>query len=148
MQPNKSAPLATFLTSVTLVTMSLSRHTGQALFRTALSQYHGGMVSARSFAASRAAQSSLSSNAFLGRTFATSSRLPFAQPTTGPTQIKEAPAPEPHSTNKATADAQFAQREHAQYPEEMTQYPDYSKGPSALDKASQLFFFTEILRGG
>lgn len=26
-------------------------------------------------------------------------------------------------------------------------YPDYSKGPSALDKASQLFFFTEILRG-
>jgi hypothetical protein len=26
-------------------------------------------------------------------------------------------------------------------------YPDYSKGPSALDKAGQLFFFTEILRG-
>ena len=26
-------------------------------------------------------------------------------------------------------------------------YPDYSKGPSALDKASRLFFFTEILRG-
>jgi len=26
-------------------------------------------------------------------------------------------------------------------------WPDYSKGPSALDKASQLFFFTEILRG-
>lgn len=25
--------------------------------------------------------------------------------------------------------------------------PDYSKGPSALDKASQLFFFTEIMRG-
>lgn len=25
--------------------------------------------------------------------------------------------------------------------------PDYSKGPSALDKASQLFFFTEIVRG-
>lgn len=25
--------------------------------------------------------------------------------------------------------------------------PDYSKGPSALDKASQLFFFTEIFRG-
>jgi len=24
---------------------------------------------------------------------------------------------------------------------------DYSKGPSALDKASQLFFFTEIVRG-
>lgn len=24
---------------------------------------------------------------------------------------------------------------------------DYSKGPSALDKASSLFFFTEILRG-
>lgn len=28
-----------------------------------------------------------------------------------------------------------------------TKYPDYSKGPSALDKAAQLFFFTEILRG-
>lgn len=27
------------------------------------------------------------------------------------------------------------------------EYPDYSKGPSALDKASKLFFFTEILRG-
>lgn len=26
-------------------------------------------------------------------------------------------------------------------------YPDYSKGPSALDKASKLFFFSEILRG-
>ena len=26
-------------------------------------------------------------------------------------------------------------------------YPDYSKGPSALDKAGELFFFTEILRG-
>jgi hypothetical protein len=24
---------------------------------------------------------------------------------------------------------------------------DYSKGPSALDKASQLFFFSEIVRG-
>lgn len=27
------------------------------------------------------------------------------------------------------------------------EYPDYSKGESALDKASQLFFFTEIVRG-
>jgi NADH dehydrogenase (ubiquinone) Fe-S protein 8 len=27
------------------------------------------------------------------------------------------------------------------------EWPDYSKGPSALDKASQLFFFTEIVRG-
>lgn len=27
------------------------------------------------------------------------------------------------------------------------EYPDYSKGPSALDKASKLFFFTEIMRG-
>lgn len=27
------------------------------------------------------------------------------------------------------------------------EHPDYSKGPSALDKASRLFFFTEILRG-
>jgi len=25
--------------------------------------------------------------------------------------------------------------------------PDYSKGPSALDKAAQVFFFTEIVRG-
>jgi len=27
------------------------------------------------------------------------------------------------------------------------QRPDYSKGPSALDKAAHLFFFTEIMRG-
>lgn len=27
------------------------------------------------------------------------------------------------------------------------QNPDYSKGPSALDKAAHLFFFTEIMRG-
>ncbi|PWN53977.1 NADH-quinone oxidoreductase [Violaceomyces palustris] len=31
--------------------------------------------------------------------------------------------------------------------ESSVSYPDYSKGPSAIDKASQLFFFTEILRG-
>lgn len=31
--------------------------------------------------------------------------------------------------------------------EQLAQLEDYSKGPSALDKASRLFFFTEILRG-
>jgi hypothetical protein len=43
--------------------------------------------------------------------------------------------------------SQGAEALHSTYPESMVQYPDYSKGPSALDKASQLFFFTEILRG-
>lgn len=30
---------------------------------------------------------------------------------------------------------------------ELGDYPDYSKGPSALDKASTTFFFLEIVRG-
>ena len=33
------------------------------------------------------------------------------------------------------------------YQQRAAQAPDYSKGPSALDKAAHLFFFTEIMRG-
>jgi len=33
------------------------------------------------------------------------------------------------------------------YTPQSIQQPDYSKGPSALDKAAHLFFFTEIVRG-
>lgn len=75
-----------------------------------------------------------------------SSRLLLAThaPQTGPTKLPSAPAvPELGSSvflggGKATETAQWNNEVAA---------VDYSKGPSALDKASRLFFFTEILRG-
>ncbi|KAK0532855.1 ndufs8, ubiquinone oxidoreductase 23 kd subunit [Tilletia horrida] len=57
--------------------------------------------------------------------------------TTGPSTLDSNPrlqTPNPIATSTATRDS-------------VAQYPDYSKGPSALDKAANLFFFTEILRG-
>jgi len=39
-----------------------------------------------------------------------------------------------------------ARLDHVYEPLEVAN-PDYSKGPSALDKAAHLFFFTEIVRG-
>ncbi|KAK0566784.1 ndufs8, ubiquinone oxidoreductase 23 kd subunit [Tilletia horrida] len=55
---------------------------------------------------------------------------------TGPTTVSGTPSstPNPIAASNATKDSTVA-------------YPDYSKGPSALDKAANLFFFTEILRG-
>ena len=56
---------------------------------------------------------------------------------TGPTILPPGPeSSSPEIMNTATMTAADA-----------TRFPDYSKGPSALDKAAQLFFFTEILRG-
>lgn len=84
------------------------------------------------------------------RALSTSRILALAQPprpVTGPTLIKESPPPNDAPNNTSVMGAQAAQKLHSTFPEEMTSYPDYSKGPSALDKASQLFFFTEILRG-
>lgn len=81
------------------------------------------------------------------RALSTSRILRLATPVTGPTQIKESPNPQGLYTDVSTLDKQGAEKMHSAYEEELQPYPDYSKGPSALDKASQLFFFTEILRG-
>lgn len=60
-----------------------------------------------------------------------------ADPLTGPTQLRSAESSaSPLPSESALANSQTN-----------VKYPDYSKGPSAIDKASQLFFFTEILRG-
>ncbi|GAA6061424.1 hypothetical protein JCM10212_002005 [Sporobolomyces blumeae] len=67
------------------------------------------------------------------RSFQTSSLRLLATPQTGPTHVGRDPHAAEHY-RKAVAQQQV-------------QTPDYSKGPSALDKASSLFFFTEIVRG-
>lgn len=55
-----------------------------------------------------------------------------ATPASGPVQVGGAPAGPKRPTH--------AESEHLPL-------VDYSKGPSALDKAANVFFFTEILRG-
>jgi len=86
------------------------------------------------------------------RSLNTSSFFRFAQPTTSPTKIQQGPIRTPSPKDTALADAASsgsAQSAPASAPAQVggLQYADYSKGPSALDKAAQLFFFTEILRG-
>ncbi|KIR25220.1 NADH-ubiquinone oxidoreductase subunit 8 [Cryptococcus deuterogattii 99/473] len=55
---------------------------------------------------------------------------------TGPQHITPGPPKSPNPLQTGTQDAISAQK-----------YPDYSTGPSAIDKASQLLFLTEIVRG-
>lgn len=83
---------------------------------------------------------------------ATAPRRFLATPTTGPQTLTSGPVKTPHPLDASTKTERDVGSRHAG--EEtlagksvQTQYPDYSKGPSALDKASQLFFFTEIVRG-
>ena len=65
---------------------------------------------------------------------------------TGPTHISPR-TPDADNTNPTgTLDDQGAQALRAGT-DGSAVYPDYSKGPSAVDKAAKLFFFTEILRG-
>uniref|UniRef100_A0A0K3CJ58 BY PROTMAP: gi/472581368/gb/EMS19107.1/ NADH dehydrogenase (Ubiquinone) Fe-S protein 8 [Rhodosporidium toruloides NP11] gi/647395445/emb/CDR36862.1/ RHTO0S02e07822g1_1 [Rhodosporidium toruloides] n=1 Tax=Rhodotorula toruloides TaxID=5286 RepID=A0A0K3CJ58_RHOTO len=71
--------------------------------------------------------------AITARSFATTSAARLATPTTGPEHAGRAP---PHSMPVEKARYQTA-----------IQTPDYSNGPSALDKAASLFFFSEIARG-
>ncbi|WVQ84424.1 NADH dehydrogenase [ubiquinone] iron-sulfur protein 8, mitochondrial [Cryptococcus sp. DSM 104549] len=52
-------------------------------------------------------------------------------PTTGPTHVSPGPMKTPAPQDAALAN----------------DWPDYSKGPSALDKAAQVMFLTEIVRG-
>lgn len=86
------------------------------------------------------------------RSLNTSSFFRFAQPTSSPTTIQSGPVKTPSPKDTALAGAASpgsTQSAPASEPAQVggLQYADYSKGPSALDKAAQLFFFTEILRG-
>lgn len=81
------------------------------------------------------------------RLFSTSSILAARTTDTGPTVLSEGHNMAPPFKEAATLTKQSAEAMAAEQPEQLQTYPDYSKGPSALDKASQLFFFTEILRG-
>lgn len=63
----------------------------------------------------------------------------FAQPTTSPDRLQSGPVKTPNPSQTANSTAENAGS--------IGGFEDYSKGPSALDKAAQLFFFTEILRG-
>ncbi|KAJ9117289.1 hypothetical protein QFC20_000436 [Naganishia adeliensis] len=88
----------------------------------------------------------------LARSISFSPFRKFAQPSTAPDRLQSGPikTPNPTSTANSTAANPGSQRDAS--PEQPAQlggirYEDYSKGPSALDKAAQLFFFTEILRG-
>ncbi|SNX81965.1 probable NADH-ubiquinone oxidoreductase 23 kDa subunit precursor [Melanopsichium pennsylvanicum] len=91
----------------------------------------------------RFATAAPSTTLYNARLFSTSIARQLATPQTGPTHIPENRAPSPEVIHTATYDASSAQSQLRDAPV----YPDYSKGPSALDKAGQLFFFTEILRG-
>ena len=79
----------------------------------------------------------------------------LATPTTGPQTVSSGPIKTPHPLDASTKSNADEGSRHAgeQQPgsaaavKASQAYPDYSKGPSALDKASQLFFFTEIVRG-
>ena len=87
------------------------------------------------------------------RTLTTTPLRQLATPQTGPQRVSPAGpirSPNPTETMSATNEHPGSRRKAETNPDSglgMTGYPDYSKGPSALDKASQMFFFTEILRG-
>lgn len=129
--------------------MALSRNAGSGLLRLALTKH---AVAGSSSASSHLplVQAAIRNQHHQTNTFralSTSRILRLATPVTGPTQIKEQPNPQGALNDVSTLDKQSAEKMHSTYDEELQPYPDYSKGPSALDKASQLFFFTEILRG-
>ncbi|GAA5831119.1 hypothetical protein JCM11251_005151 [Rhodosporidiobolus azoricus] len=87
-------------------------------------------------AAARPAATPAAAFVLAARSFSSSPSARLAtplDPQTGPTQVGRAPR---HADTIQKA-------RHAQ----ALQTPDYSKGPSALDKAASLFFFTEIVRG-
>lgn len=69
------------------------------------------------------------------RSLSSSSVTRLATPQTGPTRAGYGPIPE-HGTGSPPI-----------VPKRAEVVADYSQGPSALDKASSLFFFTEIVRG-
>jgi len=73
----------------------------------------------------------------------------LATPSTGPQQVTPSATAAPPDFGSSNGQQPSAIEKHeagkdAAVPEQWT---DYSKGPSAIDKAAQLFFFTEIIRG-
>ena len=76
-------------------------------------------------------------------------RRTYATPQSGPQSLSSGPIKNPNPLNASTKTAldPGSRGDLAGGPSTAAGYPDYSKGPSALDKASQLFFFTEIVRG-
>jgi len=84
------------------------------------------------------------------RSLTTTSTRYLATPQTGPQRVSAGPIRTPNPDQSAVATNEYPGSRHAGESDPnagLSQYPDYSKGPSALDKASQLFFFTEIFRG-
>lgn len=81
------------------------------------------------------------------RAFSSSPLRLFAVPQTGPQTVSSGPIRTPHPAQSSTASAQSTPADAGAVTSGRPEWPDYSKGPSALDKASQLFFFTEIVRG-
>ena len=61
--------------------------------------------------------------------------------------MSSGPIRTPHPAQSSLASAKSEPRDASAVNSGRPEWPDYSKGPSALDKASQLFFFTEIVRG-
>ena len=105
---------------------------------------------------SAALRSGSSSSKILAQAFAASSNSRFMSSTGRPAQVDNASNALPGSAAKqgspgslvggrvgVIAPSQALTEDWAIQHE----HPDYSRGPSALDKASRLFFFTEILRG-
>ncbi|CAO1631193.1 unnamed protein product [Sympodiomycopsis kandeliae] len=80
------------------------------------------------------------------RALSTSASRLVPRPTTGPSQIANIYAERVDPKDAATMTQQDSMR-MANASNPAAAYPDYSKGPSALDKAANMFFFTEILRG-
>ncbi|KAN0066110.1 ndufs8, ubiquinone oxidoreductase 23 kd subunit [Thecaphora frezii] len=107
----------------------------RALFRSAL-------ITSRSATALPVTGLSVTTARSLRLLSTTPARL-LATPQTGPTHIESGPSASPNSIETATYNAQSEYK----LAENTPAYPDYSKGPSALTKAGQLFLFTEILRG-
>jgi NADH dehydrogenase (ubiquinone) Fe-S protein 8 len=92
------------------------------------------------------------------RSFHSSPFRLLATPQTGPQTVSSGPIATPNPTNTSNASAETSGsigvkagggqgQGSVAGATAKAEYPDYSKGESALDKAAQLFFFTEILRG-
>jgi NADH dehydrogenase (ubiquinone) Fe-S protein 8 len=82
------------------------------------------------------------SNAVFTRALTSSSRLAFAEPLPGSPEQHPHPRVQP-STPRSPDPSKTA----LQGAEALPYTDPYKGGPSALDKAAEMFFFTEILRG-
>ncbi|GAA5936829.1 NuoI/complex I 23 kDa subunit family protein [Sporobolomyces koalae] len=92
-----------------------------------------GITSVRSLNALRPVALAGVRSSAAARPFSTTPLRLLATPQTGPVHVGRDPHAAEHARKAAVQQQVYT--------------PDYSKGPSALDKASSLFFFTEIVRG-